>query len=426
MFSDELQLRQVGESLENAGDELDDYIYATLDPEIGLKNLGFECAADRWRRCWSKKLRDDEDGERWYSVVIIPGADEAFYRDLKWNGSTWKVISFQYVPINKLREYVLKQLRQVGESSEVMENADDELDDYIYATLDPEIVLKNLGFECHSDCSWQQCWSKKLRDDEDGERWHSVITTPGVDDALYRDVRWNGHKWEVISFQHVPINKLREYALKQMKQTHESLEVIHALLDSDPDAFDPAAQLDRVFPRRCPECGSSNVSNEDDEGLLDCFNCGIWFDPLHPDNSPVKKRMESADEISDLDAYVLNYGRDRRIRISYERTTPESAERGDVSDTGWLDEKGKSMEPDAFDREDGLTATDLAARFLYDKGACEASASMFYPGIWYSGNYHVVDYRTGEEEQLNFHLVNFEADEQHEVYDKLQTLLKRR
>ena len=26
-------------------------------------------------------------------------------------------------------------------------------------------------------------------------------------------------------------------------------------------------------------CGSTNVSEPDDEGIVDCLNCGIWFTP---------------------------------------------------------------------------------------------------------------------------------------------------
>jgi hypothetical protein len=41
---------------------------------------------------------------------------------------------------------------------------------------------------------------------------------------------------------------------------------------------------------RCPDnsrcegdivgCGSNNLEGPDDEGLIDCLDCGIWFDPL--------------------------------------------------------------------------------------------------------------------------------------------------
>ena len=29
----------------------------------------------------------------------------------------------------------------------------------------------------------------------------------------------------------------------------------------------------------CPDCGSSLTSGPDDEGLIDCCSCGIWFEP---------------------------------------------------------------------------------------------------------------------------------------------------
>jgi transcription elongation factor Elf1 len=35
---------------------------------------------------------------------------------------------------------------------------------------------------------------------------------------------------------------------------------------------------------KCPECGSSHTSLPDDEGLVDCLDCGIWFNPNHPNN----------------------------------------------------------------------------------------------------------------------------------------------
>ena len=39
-----------------------------------------------------------------------------------------------------------------------------------------------------------------------------------------------------------------------------------------------------IMPKRCPECGSANISKLDDEGLVDCYNCGVWFDPQAPEN----------------------------------------------------------------------------------------------------------------------------------------------
>jgi hypothetical protein len=52
------------------------------------------------------------------------------------------------------------------------------------------------------------------------------------------------------------------------------------------------ALLDRNVPVACPECHSHNLSTPDEEGLVDCFDCGIWFDPLHPENKPVAESDE--------------------------------------------------------------------------------------------------------------------------------------
>ena len=58
--------------------------------------------------------------------------------------------------------------------------------------------------------------------------------------------------------------------------------IVHQLLEGDAGE----EQKDELMSvgTRCPECGSTNVSAIDREGLVDCFNCGIWFDPLHHAN----------------------------------------------------------------------------------------------------------------------------------------------
>ena len=39
-----------------------------------------------------------------------------------------------------------------------------------------------------------------------------------------------------------------------------------------------------IMPKRCPECGSKEVFWDDDHEMVDCFGCGIWFDPQAPEN----------------------------------------------------------------------------------------------------------------------------------------------
>lgn len=50
--------------------------------------------------------------------------------------------------------------------------------------------------------------------------------------------------------------------------------------------------LARNVPMDCPECHSHNLTEPDDEGLVDCLECGIWFNPLHPANRPVAENVD--------------------------------------------------------------------------------------------------------------------------------------
>src|SRR5690554_3419045 len=75
---------------------------------------------------------------------------------------------------------------------------------------------------------------------------------------------------------------------------------------------------------------------------------------------------------------------ERRLRISYEKFTPESLDSGGPAEKGWEDERGLSMEPDRIDKEEGLTAVDLAARYLHERLVEPSSSSGWNPGLWYT------------------------------------------
>ena len=53
---------------------------------------------------------------------------------------------------------------------------------------------------------------------------------------------------------------------------------------------------------RCPECRSTSLSLPDEEGLVDCMGCGIWFLPDDPNNAHA--HVQEADDFSARD-YLL-------------------------------------------------------------------------------------------------------------------------
>src|SRR5580704_4640067 len=103
------------------------------------------------------------------------------------------------------------------------------------------------------------------------------------------------------------------------------------------------------------------------------------------------------------------------IRTTFSRMTPESVEQGDFSETGWIDEDGVSMVP--YDED--MSAVDMAVKFLRYEGVVEASSMQFHKGIWYSTEWSVIDYGTGEEEERSFHLEGFTEEQEREIFNEL-------
>lgn len=118
--------------------------------------------------------------------------------------------------------------------------------------------------------------------------------------------------------------------------------------------------------------------------------------------------------------HALDRGRilgKHRIAISFYTITPESAARCEYAEQKWENKDGVSMEPDRNDEEDGLTAADLAARFLYNHGAnCEDSG--WHPGVCYESGPDQ-DYRSGSEKFWTYHLVGFSDVEEEQVFNAL-------
>ena len=113
----------------------------------------------------------------------------------------------------------------------------------------------------------------------------------------------------------------------------------------------------------------------------------------------------------------------RRIRITYDCVTQESAEFGDFSDTGWVDEEGIPIEPEEYELEEyGDELSAVVALAVKEIGKCvEPSSSEFSPSCppWYTETDPDIDYRTGEETRKSFHLVGFKPEELESIYREL-------
>lgn len=82
------------------------------------------------------------------------------------------------------------------------------------------------------------------------------------------------------------------------------------------DEVDPIADIDRYAnTTKCPECHSTNLSPPDDEGLIDCMGCGIWFNPFHPRNAVAENDEGAAAADDFLDREVLNKPLPKKIEI---------------------------------------------------------------------------------------------------------------
>jgi hypothetical protein len=119
--------------------------------------------------------------------------------------------------------------------------------------------------------------------------------------------------------------------------------------------------------------------------------------------------------IDDGKYFTAELGSDKGFVITFSSTTPESAEDGECSDNGFSGYD--SCEPDElFDALDGLSAVDIAVRYLRDKGATEPSSSSFHVGVWYSTSFQTEDYRTGEETQSSYHPKHFTVAEEAAIF----------
>lgn len=112
----------------------------------------------------------------------------------------------------------------------------------------------------------------------------------------------------------------------------------------------------------------------------------------------------------------------RLIRISYEVITPESAELGEVAESGWIDEEGVVIEPDADDiagaGSEFLAVVNAAVGVIGHKQ--QPSSCPFAPGFtWYSETTGDEDYMTGAVTYKSWHLSGFTPEEEQDIYNEV-------
>jgi hypothetical protein len=103
-----------------------------------------------------------------------------------------------------------------------------------------------------------------------------------------------------------------------------------------------------------------------------------------------------------------------KIVSYFRRVTPVDEDVEMDEETGVEDEE--TIEPD-FD--EGETFVSVAVKYLRRKWVAEASSTNFHIGVWYQTNFETIDYRTGEEESLSFHLKGFSPKEEREIFDEV-------
>lgn len=121
----------------------------------------------------------------------------------------------------------------------------------------------------------------------------------------------------------------------------------------------------------------------------------------------------------------------RTIATAYKTVTEESSADGDFADRGWEDKAGDPIEVDASDIEEQVETgshapvtdaiVEKAVRWLRDHDASRASSSSFTPGDWYSTEFTVSNYGSGEERSEDFFLRNFTEEEERRVFKEFHS-----
>lgn len=110
----------------------------------------------------------------------------------------------------------------------------------------------------------------------------------------------------------------------------------------------------------------------------------------------------------------------RIIETTIQPPTEQEEIDGDWYDEGEVtDDYLTDVEPDEGDIEEGITAVDLAEKFLSEHGASEPNCSRGTPD-WFNTPDEDVDMYTGESTVTSIHLIGFTEQEASELGDRVR------
>lgn len=148
--------------------------------------------------------------------------------------------------------------------------------------------------------------------------------------------------------------------------------------------------------------------------------CEVCGKEAYVDSKPAPNGIDVSGE-----AVALNCSRDsiRRVRISYDVVTPESAECGDVAENGWEDEEGVCIDPDDSDVEEHGSELAAVVALAVDTIGNGVEASD-YPRCcaghtWYTDVDGDTDYSDMSVKRLSYHLDGFSEEEELALYAEL-------
>lgn len=151
-----------------------------------------------------------------------------------------------------------------------------------------------------------------------------------------------------------------------------------------------------------------------------CAKCEVCGKEAYVDAKPAANGIDVSGE-----AVALNCSRDsiRRIRISYDVVTEESAAIGDFADCGWENEEGEIVDPDDSDVEEAgselAAVVDCAVRIIGNGVEASDYPHCCAGHTWYTETDGDTDWEDGSVKRLSYHLDGFSEEEEEAVYAEL-------